>query len=63
MATVPKPPAKPRGWSEKRYRDTYDATPVTVIAANGTEYRCCGAVSGYVIAKSMPGSTVVSSDD
>lgn len=56
---VPAPPLKPRFWSDRRYRETYDSTPVVVIAADNTEYLCCGAVSAHIIARTMPGSRVV----
>jgi hypothetical protein len=56
---APPPPAKPKRMSEKRYREAYDDAPVTVIRPDGTLYRCCGPVSGHIIARSVPGSRVV----
>jgi hypothetical protein len=59
LRDVPRPPAKPKRMSEKRYRETYDSSPCTVIRPDGTLYRCSGPVSAHFVAKDTPGSRVV----
>ena len=63
MSAVPPPPAKPRGMSERRYRELHDSIPCTVTAPSGTQYHCCGAVSAHVIARKIPGATVTSNEE
>ncbi len=43
-------PVKPKGMSEKRYRELYDSTPVFVIVDDLTILKCSGLVSGTIIA-------------
>jgi len=59
LRDVAPPPAKPKRMSEKKYREAYDDAPVTVVRPDGTLYRCCGPVSGHIVARSVPGSRVV----
>lgn len=46
------PPPKPKRMSQKRYRELYDSTPVTVTVSDGRTFRCAGAVSAEVVANS-----------
>jgi hypothetical protein len=52
--TVQRPPVKPRRMSKRAYRERYDSSPVLVVGP-GIRIRCCGAVSGYVVADSYTG--------
>jgi hypothetical protein len=59
LKDAPAPPAKPAGMSEDQYRNQYDSSPTTVIAVDGTIYRCCGPVSAHIVARGKPGARVI----
>lgn len=43
------PPPKPKGMSEKRYRDLYDSTP-HIVETPTVHIRCAGPISAEVVA-------------
>ncbi len=46
--TYTPPPERPRGMSQKEYRERYDSDPVTVVYGD-VRARCAGAVSAEIV--------------